>query len=390
MNRNNYVKFGNKLFFNLPTNLHIRNYQKTILDVKKETLAFSNIVVYLDKKKGSNIVPGISDLDFVVACDRLTYDVKNFFSVAHGGEKDYILFHDALFLNRKLAINFGKIMGNMDYNWDLIAGKPLKLSKPSKVSVDFRRWDDTIVNIVRDFYLLDFAKKVNTRRLLHRLNSVRYIYTYWFLRESDKNFRSRLSNFIKRVDNLRHQWFEVDVTENLKTTITLLDEVLGMLEESFDLIKQYLLCHYIKREIDDLFYLKDPNYPIIFKKSKNYTYEVKSMYKKYSQVICFFPPEFFSLFSEYSNHKGIVSGHIYRSINKRMDNLREEFKTHAEERISFYNEQTKFCIKYGIEYGPLVNFELHRPPKSLKSKFKRYVKNKIRLIAINDAISNIS
>ena len=105
-------------------------------------------------------------------------------------------------------------------------------------------------------------------------------YSQRFQRFAGKDFRSKLNDLKNRTRNLRKHWFQNKTINNMKEIIELLNYAKKIQEKGFTLFNEYLIDNYVKRIENEKFYLADPNYPIVFKKSDNYTKKSEDIFRR--------------------------------------------------------------------------------------------------------------
>jgi len=361
------IMFKGYTFHKFPIQLDKKDYDEVISLIAAKLRPFPNTSLYLLKNENSQFSPGFSDLDFLVVNDNPDEKIRKVLELSN---------YD------------GKIMFNLGDSAKFVCGEQIAMSKPTRLSVEFRHWDDIGIHTVRQLYKIVLTKNIDVRYVVHKLNGLKHGYPKHMLKMIGLETRNKIIDFINHLNNLRKNWFNQRLKENLNEIIFLLNRAIELQEFSIKFLNEYYLRNYLNSRIEGKYCLIDKNFPIIFKKAENYFAESERLYKKYNRIICIFPPEFLSLLSEYSFYNGKISNYLAKNLDIKLHNINKKYVYHSRERIEFYNHHSEYCFKYNLGYGPLINFDLHSRKFGLRKVHKALFSDileraKIRRIILN-------
>lgn len=376
-------KLDDWTFTDFPLNLSIKDYELTQKTIKESLKDESNCSVFMSYSK-EHSVPGISDIDYVIFTDNLSPSLqKTFFIDSYPTKIREVLYHDSLFIPYSLSKNFTDVLGRMIFNLHLEHGKKIEFSKPDVHSSFFRLIDDHVLHITRSLYTPYFTKKINVRSLLHKLRTIEHL-NLSFL-HLDPKFKKQIDAYFIKVHDLRNNWFKNSKEDNCKKLILLLTEKISFQDKLISLIDMYIKKEYLIKTPNSN-YILSCDYPTIFKETKKSSLDSFEIFKETGFIIPVFPPSFSFLLPEYSRAKGPVSKFIRLNLFDKSKLLKPEFDTLAKKRIDFFNSHLIFCKKYSLGYGPIVSFNLHESPSSLKSKVLTPIKSIIKLKRIKKVL----
>lgn len=368
------IKYKGWIFYNFPEKLSKKDYDDVEREILKKIKNIPEILVYVEHiRKMKDFAPGFSDIDYVVSTNEINKELSKIFSIkfAKGKEKE-VLYHDALIIPKNILKKFKKLLGKNKKDWQLLRGQNIKFEKSTKTDYDFRMWEDFVLYDTRHIYTMLLTKEVDIRSAGHKLNSLKHK-DHIFLKH-EFLLKKRIEKYIERVRILRKMWFENEMKINFEELIYLLNENIKIIEILLPKYSKYLNTKYINKDKLSDNYFGDASFPCIFKKYDNYFAQTKKVYDKHKIIICFYPPEFFSIFSEYKEQKGVIADYLKKITKKSEISLKEEYKSTAKERLNTYTQQLNFCKNNNWEYGPLISFNLHEKAPNIRKKITRGIK----------------
>lgn len=372
-------------FTHFPTNLSIEDYEKTKDIISNGVLTESDCSVFMSYN-GKSVIPGISDIDYVTVTDNISDNLKNLFSInAHSGSTKEVLFHDHLFIPYSLSLESSSVLGNIILNAELVYGKKIPFNKSSFDSNFFRVMDDVVVHTARAIYRPLFTRQVNVRSLLHKLRSLEH-HNFTFL-DMDGSFKAKLNLYFAEIIDLRKGWFYNTKESNCAELIRLLKKYVYFQNKLFILLDEFIKVNYLSTNTINPNYLISDSYPLIFKDSDNFDNESLNIFKDSGVLIPVFPSSFAFILVEYSKYSGTVSNFIKKNLNNKTSLLSPKFYDLAQLRISFFNEHLTYCKQNKLAYGPMVSFNLHDIPSSLKSKLSTPIKSCFKRRKVKKAIN---
>jgi hypothetical protein len=233
---------GTYTFFNEPVRVREEGYRSLMEDLIHEARRLAGLqAVYMDEITFGH---SISQIKLIVVYDAETCDEKNikFDQVLRTIGTRNIVDENLISVDQKLLENMPKFDCLLQPQW--VMGKRLNVSHPESTEIRFfniaRVLDLLCSGFLKDFFLWETVREVNTREALWKLKRLRRLIDLCkvILR---KDQTPRWDHFMQTVFNMCDHWFEMGI-ERYRMLMWTLREGLCIL---FDLISE--LSQYFER-----------------------------------------------------------------------------------------------------------------------------------------------
>ncbi len=351
-------------FSDEPPEIKIEDYDKTKAKIKTR-LSMIKDIESIYQIGGAEIIPGISDLDFIIV---LKHDLKNSLvkdlSYRMFNEMDKpVLTHDFFLCDELLAHHIHLLMPVFS----------LKKIYGREVNVIERYKDDELSNIVlmtdiifrflpQEYLITLLDRKIRIRWILAKLNVLKY--PVHVLSKLCGMENSEWNKHIAEVDYLRKNWFVMDKKER---RMDLIEKLKKSVYISMELIEHFanLLSNNRVLEIETDKLPGQIKYYGRFHKTIFTSYWNKEtalrhmvdFYLRKNIILNLLPINVCWQLLEYLGYKGVISNYIRKNISVDIKAVikADQIKM-IKERINLLNYQHTFLIKNGFYYGNYFNY----------------------------------
>jgi len=362
-------------FVNFPEPLKLSDYEKIEKQIIKyfSQSKFSGDLLSL-YRVGTQYVPGISDLDYlVVVKDHLSntkgkdYYTKNI--VSSPEKRTYFFLHEFYIYPVSVAPYFfflhplAKIERIQGEEVDFIP-----LESRTKKEVYLYTLIDTFVSYIWRPLVEMFLKRcIDVRLALLKLNSL--VYSFLLYQEISSHKTEKIERFSRNIKNLREQWFTLNKEEQLHRLETLFLEGIGLCWEIVERAKKLVPVQGRSSGGDNsyIFFWGKNNFTVFVNKigKEQSIAWSREVLNKTGEITVFLPLSFAITLAGYSNGEGRFSRFVQRRLcyslpTSKVDGL-------LSMRSSLFNRQAQFSMDNKILFTPLVSLGYFQPI-TLRSK----------------------